>query len=92
MPVDTLELPRQMIDAVETYAAREHVTVCDLFAQLLHSRYGFELKLSVSPTVRPVRRKRQVRVPDSVRAISGVVTLPDDASEAEIVREAVMAN
>ena len=89
MPVGTLELPRRMIDAAETYAAREHVTVCDLFAQLLHSRYGYEVEFSVA---KPARRKRRVDIPDSVKAISGVVTLPAGVSESDIVREAVMAN
>lgn len=92
MPVGTLELPRRMIDAVETYAAREHVTVCDLFARLLHSRYGFELQVSFPLSAGQMKAKRRVFVPDSVKAISGIVSLPDGATEAEIVRDAIMAS
>ena len=89
MPVGTIELPLQMIDAAEMYAAREHLTVCDLFAQMLCSRYGYELKVAVSE---PTQRKRHVNVPDSVKAISGIVSMPSGMSESDIVREAVMSN
>ena len=40
MLMGTLELPRRMIDAAKSYAEREHLTVTDLFAELLHSRFG----------------------------------------------------
>lgn len=89
MPVGTLELPLQMIDVAKGVAARENVTVCDLFAQLLHARYGVEF--SFDYTVPAQRRlRKQVRVPNSVKSISGVVQLPSGISESEIVYDAVM--
>ena len=39
MLMGTLELPRRMIDAAKSYAERENLTVADLFAELLHSRF-----------------------------------------------------
>lgn len=65
VPVGTLELPLQMIDAAKGFAARENVTVCDLFAQLLHSRYGVEFGFAYAVPEQHQKRKR-VRVPESV--------------------------
>ena len=92
MPMGTLELPRNMIDAVETYAERENLSVADLFADLLHSRYGYSITLTVSRPQAPVRRKRVVNIPDSIKSISGIISLPDGQSEDDIIHDAVMAN
>ena len=92
MPMGTLELPRSMIDAVETYAERENLSVADLFADLLHSRYGYSITLTVSRPQTPVRRKRVVSIPDSIKSISGIVSLPEGQTEADIIRDAVMAS
>ena len=92
MPMGTLELPRSMIDAAETYAARENLSVADLFADLLHSRYGYSITLTVSQPLAPVRRKRIVSIPDSIKSISGIVSLPEGQTESGIIRDAVMAN
>lgn len=92
MPMGTLELPRSMIDAAEAYAKRENLSVADLFAYLLHSHYGYSITLSVSRPYAPVRRKRIVSIPDSIKSISGIVSLPEGQTEADIVRDAVMAN
>jgi len=35
---------------------------------------------------------RVVDVPDSVKAISGIISLPDGADEAKIVHDAIMSN
>ena len=92
MPTGTLELPRSKIDAVETYAERENLSVADLFANLLHSRYGYSIALTVSRPEAPVRRKRVVSIPDSIKAISGIVSLPENQTETDVIRDAVMAN
>ena len=92
MPMGTLELPRNMIDAVETYAERENLSVADLFADLLHSRYGYSITLTVSRPQAPVRRKRVVNIPDSIKSISGIISLPKGQSEDDIIHDAVMAN
>ena len=92
MPMGTLELPRCMIDAAETYAERENLSVADLFADLLHSRYGYSITLTVSRPQTPVRRKRIVSIPDSIKSISGIVAIPKGQPEADIIRDAVMAN
>ena len=92
MPMGSLELPRSMIDAAETYAERENLSVADLFADLLHSRYGYSITLTVSRQQVPARRKRVVSIPDSIKSISGIISLPDDRTEADIIRDAVMAN
>ena len=92
MPMGTLELPRSMIDAVETYAERENLSVADLFADLLHSRYGYSITLTVSRPQAPVRRKRVINIPDSIKSISGIISLPEGQSEDDIIRDAVMAN
>lgn len=92
MPMGTLELPLNMIDAAETYAERENLSVADLFADLLHSRYGYSITLTVSRPQTPVRRKRIVSIPDSIKSISGIVSIPKGQTEADIIRDAVMAN
>ena len=92
MPMGTLELPRSMIDAAETYAERENLSVADLFADLLHSRYGYSITLTVSRPQAPVRRKRVVSIPDSIKSISGIISLPDGQTEADVIHDAVMAN
>ena len=92
MPMGTLELPRSMIDAAETYAERENLSVTDLFADLLHSRYGYSITLTVSRPQPPVRRKRIVSIPDSIKSISGIVSLPEGQTETDVIRDAVMAN
>lgn len=92
MPMGTLELPRSMIDAAESYAERENLTVVDLFADLLHSRYGYSITLTVSRPQSSVRRKRVVNIPESIKSISGIISLPDGQSEDVVIRDAVMAN
>ena len=92
MPMGTLELPRNMIDAVKSYAERENLTVADLFAELLHSRYGYSVTLTVSRPQPPVRRKKVVAIPDSIKSISGIISLPENLSEDDVIRDAVMAN
>ena len=92
MPMGTLELPRSMIDAAETYAERENLSVADLFANLLHSRYGYSITLTVSRPQARVQRKRVVNIPDSIKSISGIISLPNGQSEDDIIHDAVMAN
>lgn len=92
MPTGTLTLPRNMIDAAETYAERENRSVADLFADLLHSRYGYSITLTVSRPQASVRRKRVVSIPDSIKSISGIISLPEGQTEADVIRDAVMAN
>lgn len=92
MPMGTLELPRSMIDAAESYAERENLSVADLFAELLHSRYGYSITLTVARPKTTVRRKRVVNIPDSIKSISGIISLPEVLSEDDIIRDAVMAN
>ena len=92
MPMGTLELPRRMIDAAESYAERENLTVADLFAELLHSRFGSSIPLTVSRPQAPIRKKRVVNIPDSIKSISGIISLPDGQTEDDIIRDAVMAN
>ena len=55
MPMGTLELPRRMIDAAKSYAERENLTVADLFAELLHSRFGYSITLTVSRPQAPAQ-------------------------------------
>lgn len=92
MPMGTLELPRSMIDAAETYAERENLSVADLIADLLHSRYGYSITLSVSCPQTQIRRKRVVSIPNSIKSISGIISLPDGQTETDVIRDAVMAN
>ena len=92
MPTGTLTLPRNMIEAAEAYAERENLSVADLFADLLHSRYGYSITLTVSRPQSPARRKRAVSIPDSIKSISGIISLPEGQSEDDIIRDAVMAN
>ena len=92
MPMGTLELPRSMIDAAKSYAERENLTVADLFANLLHSRYGYSITLTVSRHRTPVRKKRAVAIPDSIKSISGIITLPEGQTVDDIIHDAVMSN
>ena len=92
MLMGTLKLPRRMIDAAESYAERENLTVADLFAELLHSRFGYSITLTVSRPQAPIRKKRVVNIPDSIKSISGIISLPDGQTEDDIIRDAGMAN
>ena len=59
MPTATLELPRDMVAAARTYAAREHKSVEALFFDWLHSSYGFtHLFDAGNDDDRPMREKQ----------------------------------
>jgi len=88
MPYGTLELPRDMIDAVTSYARRERMSVAALFADLLSQRYGYTLSVTV---VKPQSHKRIVEVPQEVREMTGIITLPPDRSDRDLVHDAVMS-
>jgi len=92
MPTSTLELPQEMISAAKRYAAQEHCSVTDLFADLMKSRYGFVLSISVSHPASEAPRRRSVEIPDSVKAISGLVTLPEGRSESDLIYDSIMAD
>jgi len=92
MPTDTLVLPREMISAARTYAEREHITVTELFADLMNRRYGYKMTISVVHQSLPKEKKRIVPIPDSIKSISGIVSLPDGMSDNDVVYEATMSN
>jgi len=92
MPTSTLELPQEMVSAAKRYAAQEHCSVADLFADLMKRRYGFVLSISVSQSASEAPRRRNVKIPDSVKAISGLVTLPEGRSESDLICDAIMAD
>jgi len=92
MPTDTLELPREMVRAARFYAERENRTVTEMFADLMGRRYGFKMAFTVVRPSPAMTKKRIVPVPDSIKSISGVVSLPAKMSEEDIAYEAAMAN
>ena len=84
MPYGTLELPCDMIAAAESYAQKERLSVVSFFGKLLNRQYGYAAAAIAEGVRRPVV------VPDSVKAFSGVITLPEDKSDEELIREAVI--
>lgn len=89
MPMGTLELPRNMIDAATSYADRESVSVVDLFANLLHRQYGYVLSVQV---IEPSQKERKAVVPEAVaqqRAalLKCVGTWKDDRTTDEIIAD-----
>ena len=49
MPMSTIELPRNMVDAVHEYAERERVSVLDFFAAMLKKQYGYVMTVRIDP-------------------------------------------
>ena len=60
MPMSTIELPRNMVDAVHEYAERERVSVLDFFAAMLKKQYGYVMTIKVDtlPSVKSAGRNR----------------------------------
>ena len=58
MPLETLELPRDMVAAARSYAAREHTSIVDLFANALKTTYGIDCLYVLNGNAKPVRRPR----------------------------------
>jgi len=89
MPIGTLELPQEMISAAEAYAARENRTVADLFADMMGSRYGFRMTVSVVRPEKVSSAKRTLSVDPRVRALRGVLKLPKGVSYDSALRDAL---
>jgi len=92
MPTDTLELPREMVTAARAYAEKEHQTVTEFFADLMNRRYGFKMTIAVVRPTPAKGRKRNVPIPDSIKSISGIVSIPNGVSEADYAYDAAMSN
>ena len=115
MPTATVELPRDMVDAVSSYAERSHRSISDLFANALKMAYGIdsvyvfrkEPKASAGRSrpplhaqgsrVRPVARHSRNaddswldEIHPKVRELVGIVSLPADKSDDELIYEAIM--
>ena len=88
MPLETLELPRDMVVAARSYAAREHTSIVDLFANALKTTYGIDCFCVLNGNTKPVRRTRAI--PQDLVDISGVISLPADKSDKELIREAIL--
>ena len=60
MPLETLELPRDMVAAARSYAAREHTSIVDLFANALKTTYGIDCVCVLNGNTKPVRRTHAI--------------------------------
>lgn len=69
MPMDTLTLPRNMIEAAYSYADKESLSVVDLFAKLLHNQYGYVVTMTVDV---PAKRTTNRVISPQVRALRGI--------------------
>ena len=89
MPMETLTLPKDVVSAVRTYARRERKSVEELFLDWLGQSYGFRRAHVVGKrTVSFVRRRRSIH--QYIIDITGVISLPSEKSDDELVREAIL--
>ena len=89
MPMETLTLPKDVVSAIRTYARRERKSVEELFLDWLGQSYGFRRVHVVGKrTVSFVRRRRSI--PQDLIDITGVISLPSEKSDDELVREAIL--
>jgi len=84
MTYGTLELPCEMIAAARSYAESEQLSLVSLFGRLLSKQYGYKMDVT------SLANHRQVDVPDSVKAFSGVIELPPGKSDEDLIREAIV--
>lgn len=87
MLMTTLTLPQSMMNAARVYADRENVSVCDLFAEMLHRQYGYVLS---TPAVRPRQKRPVLEISSRVRALRGAVRIDDDREYGEMLDEAIV--
>lgn len=88
MTVATLELPREMMDAAISYAEREHRSVVDFFAEMMRRQYGYGIcVLAKNHATDKGRRDRAAAIVDS---ISGIVHLPSNKSDSDLIADAIM--
>ena len=87
MPVETLTLPKDIVAAARMYAAREEKSVVELFTDWLKQSFGFSRVQAVDHAT-PFRRRRDI--PQELIDITGVVSLPEDKSDKDLIREAIL--
>ena len=86
MPTATIELPRDMVEAAESYAERSHRSMVDLFANALKVAYGIDsvyvmnvgVKSLSVPAERPKIRVRDRELSQRVEALYGSLRLPQE--------------
>ena len=89
MPMETLTLPKDLVSAARSYAQRERKSVEELFLDWLGQSYGFRRVHVVGKRdVSLVRRRRSI--PQDLIDITGVISLPSEKSDDELVREAIL--
>lgn len=86
MPMGTLTLPQNMIEAAYGYAGSESVSVVELFAQLLHSRFGYVMTVPVEETT---IRHSKVEISPRVRALRGSARVPKNESYDRLLTESL---
>jgi len=84
MKYGTLELPCEMIAAARSYAESEQLSLVSLFGRLLNRQYGYKMAVTAPAS------HRQMDIPDSVKAFSGVIELPKGKSDGDLILEAIM--
>ena len=87
MPMGTLELPRNMIDAAYSYADKESLSVADLFAKLLHAQYGYVVTMAVDAPAKQTTTRRAIS--PRVRALRGVAKIADNRPYKDLLSEAI---
>lgn len=87
MPTGTLTLPRNMIEAAYSYAAKESLSVADLFAKLLNKQYGYVVTMTVDAPVKSTQRRT---ISSKVRALRGVARITDNRPYKDILADAIV--
>lgn len=86
MTMDTLTLPRNMIEAAYSYADKESLSVVDLFAKLLHNQYGYVVTMTVDV---PAKRTTSRVISPRVRALRGIAKGSDNRPYKDILSDAI---
>lgn len=86
MPMGTLTLPSNVIEATYSYAAKESMSVADLLAKLLHDQYGYIVTMSIDT---PAKRQTGRVVSPRVRALRGIAKGFDDRPYNDILSDAI---
>ena len=91
MPTATIELPRDIVDAVSSYAERSHRSMMDLFANALKMAYGIESVYVVdvvggkhtAPAAMVKTRVGDCKLSPRVEALYGSLKLPLELEESD---------
>ena len=86
----TIELPNEMFAAASSYAKREHSSIVDFFANMMRRQYGYGAQLFFVNRESALVKDRKQAIPGAVEALSGIVSVPFEKKDADLIGDAIM--